>query len=90
MRKPLADYLTIPYPFSVEADPDGGFFVAFPALPGCMTQVERAEEIGPAANEIGVLWLETAYAQGLEVPAPAMPERTDAPLGVSRANRALP
>lgn len=70
MRKLPTDYLTIPYPFAVEPDPDGGFFVSFPDLHGCMTQVERAEEIGTAANEIRVLWLETAYAQGLEIPEP--------------------
>jgi predicted RNase H-like HicB family nuclease len=79
MRKPLTDYLAMPYSFTVELDADVGFFASYPDLRGRMTQVERAEEIGPAAEEIRVLWLETAYAHGLDFPEPAAPERHDAP-----------
>ena len=73
-RKPLADYLALEYPFQVIADPDGGYVVMFPDLPGCMTQVERLDEVGPMAEEVRRLWIETTYEQGLEIPLPSYPE----------------
>ena len=72
--KPLADYLAMQYPFKVVAESDGGYFIEFPDLPGCMTQVQRAEEIGPMAEEIRTLWLETEYKRGADIPAPSAPE----------------
>ena len=74
MRKPLYQYLSLTYPFNVVADPDGGYVIHFPDLPGCMTQIETLDEIGPMAREICGLWLETAYEQGLEIPLPSYPE----------------
>lgn len=62
------------YPFNVIADPDGGYVVVFPDLPGCMTQVERLDEIGPMVEEVRRLWIETAYDQGLMIPLPSYPE----------------
>ena len=67
---PLAFYLDQPYSFAVIPDPDGGYFIHYPDLPGCMTQVEESTEIGPAADEIRILWLETAYDQGLDISLP--------------------
>jgi|DewCreStandDraft_1066081.scaffolds.fasta_scaffold23411_2 predicted RNase H-like HicB family nuclease len=74
MRPPLDDYLAQRYPFQVIADPDGGYVIVFPDLPGCLTQVERLEEVPAAAEEARTLWIETAYAQGLEIPPPSYPE----------------
>lgn len=73
MRKPLSHYLSLRYPFTAVAETEGGYFVKFPDLPGCMTQVERPEEIGPMADEIRELWLETAYDHGAEIPLPSEP-----------------
>jgi predicted RNase H-like HicB family nuclease len=72
--KSLHEYLALQYPFNVIADPDGGYVLIFPDLPGCMTQVETSEEIGPVAREIRTLWIETAYEQGMEIPLPSYPE----------------
>lgn len=69
-RHPLDYYLNLEYPFTVVPD-DGSFFIEFPDLKGCMTQVEDASEIGAMAEEIRTLWLETAYEQGLPLPEPA-------------------
>ena len=88
MRKPLTEYLATSYPFSVETDPDVGYFISFPDLPGCMTQVERAEEIAAKADEIRTLWLETAYAQGLAIPEPTPVAGSTVPL-VLRFPRSL-
>ena len=73
-RKSLAAYLALEYPFSVIAEPDGGYVVTFPDLPGCMTQVEDIGEVGPVADEIRTLWIESAYENGLEIPPPSYPE----------------
>ena len=74
-RKPLGEYLALEYPFNVIADPDGGYVVSFPDLPGCMTQTDSLDQVGPLAEEVRTLWLETAYAQEeLEIPLPSYPE----------------
>lgn len=70
MRTSLADYLNINYPFNVQAEADGGFVIEFPDLPGCMTQIETADEIFDAAQEIRELWIETAYELGRNIPIP--------------------
>lgn len=70
MRPPLTFYLEQNYPYTVVPDPSGSFFVSYPDLPGCITQVETSEAIGPAAEEIRTLWLETAYDHEMEIPLP--------------------
>lgn len=70
----LPDYLGREYPFNVIADPDGGYVIVYPDLPGCMTQVESVEEIPAAANEIRELWIGTEYEDGHEIPPPSYPE----------------
>jgi antitoxin HicB len=68
--QPLSFYLEQTYPFAVTPDPDGGYFISYPDLPGCISQVDEPSEIGPAAEEIRVLWLETAHDQGADIPLP--------------------
>ncbi|HUF53255.1 MAG TPA: type II toxin-antitoxin system HicB family antitoxin [Dehalococcoidia bacterium] len=58
------------YSFRADADPDGRYVISFPDLPGCMTQVERVEEVGQAADEIRRLWITTEYEAGDVIPAP--------------------
>lgn len=75
-RRPLADYLAIPYRFNVIAGDPGerGYVIEFPDLPGCMTSIESLEELVPMANEIRELWIETEYECGAEIPEPSYPE----------------
>jgi len=53
--KTLQEYLDTTYPsYPVEPDPEGGFVVVFPDLPGCATVAETSEEIhlnGQCASE---------------------------------------
>jgi predicted RNase H-like HicB family nuclease len=73
-RLPLEHYLNLEYPYTVVPD-DGSFFIEFPDLPGCMTQVEDASEIGAMADEIRTLWLETTYYDNdLPIPVPVAAE----------------
>lgn len=66
-------YLALEYPYTVVPD-DGSFFVQYPDLPGCMTQVEAAADIPAMAQEIKELWLETALEEGFDIPEPVTPE----------------
>lgn len=70
-RKLLSHYLDLAYPFTVVKD-DEAFFVEFPDLPGCMTQVEDAADIAAMAEEIRILWIETEYERGATIPEPAI------------------
>lgn len=70
----LDTYLGMRYPFRVVADPEGGYVILFPDLPGCVTQVESLGEIPRMAHDVRVLWIETAYEEGLDIPLPSYPE----------------
>ena len=69
-RKPLDYYLGREYPFQVIASEDGGYVIRFPDLPGCITQAETPEEIGPMAEDARRVWIESAYADGEPIPEP--------------------
>jgi len=70
-KRPLSYYLGLAYPFRVEADPDGGYVISFPDLPGCLTQAETIAEIGLRAEEARTLWIETEYEAGEDIPPPS-------------------
>lgn len=70
----LQEALERQYRFDVIADPDGGYVVRFPDLPGCMTQIEDLSDLGIVADEIRTLWIEAAFDLGQEIPAPSYPE----------------
>ena len=70
----LDDYMALDYPIQLIADPDGGYTVVYPDLPGCLTQVETLDEVPAMAREARELWLEGVLASGQEVPLPSYPE----------------
>ena len=74
-RKPLEYYQKLEYPFNVFADPDGGYFIDFPDLPGCMTQVDNIDEIPYMVEDARMGWMETEYDHDEDIPLPSyMPE----------------
>lgn len=73
-RKPLEEYLALQYRFNVVADPDGGWAIEFPDLPGCLTQVDDPAEIGPMAEDARRSWIEAAYELGRDIPLPSYPD----------------
>jgi predicted RNase H-like HicB family nuclease len=77
--QPLSFFLNQRYSFTVTPDPDGGYFIAYPDLPGCMSQVEEPGKIGPAAEDIRILWIETAYDHGMTIPMPRFGPRSSMP-----------
>ncbi len=72
-RRPLSDFLAMQYPFNVLADPNGGYVIVFPDLPGCMTQVETLAELPDVAEDARRGWIETEYEQGHDIPLPSHP-----------------
>lgn len=72
MSKSLKYYLSLSYPYLVARQPEGGFFIQFPDLPGCMTEVVKESEIQAAADEIRTLWIETEFELGASIPEPAL------------------
>lgn len=72
-RMSLEEYLALEYPFNVIADPDGGYAIEYPDLPGCMTQAETLDEIIPMAEDARTGWIEVAFDRGIEIPLPSYP-----------------
>lgn len=69
-RKPLEYYLGLKYPVTLEASPEGGYFIEIEDLPGCYSQGETVEEALEMIEESRRLWLESAYEDGLDIPLP--------------------
>jgi len=57
-------------------DEDGGWIVECPSLPGCYSQGDTRDEAIANIKEAIELWIESALAEGEEVPA-------DQPLEIS-------
>ena len=70
----LQDYQALEYSFNVIADPDGGYVIEYPDLPGCLTQADTLDEIAPMAAEVRELWIEAAFENGITIPLPSYPE----------------
>ena len=68
--KPLSHYLSLQYPFEAQADPEGGYVLTFPDLPGCVTQTETVWEIPAMAEDARKGWLETEHQEGRPLPEP--------------------
>ena len=73
-RMSLDEYLALEYTFNVVADPDGGYVIIFPDLPGCLTQVDSLDEIPHMVDDVRRLWIETAYDHEFDIPLPSYPE----------------
>lgn len=69
-RHPLDFYLGLKYPVVIHPANEGGYVAEIQELEGCMTQGETAQEIMEAIDEARILWLETAYEAGQEIPLP--------------------
>ena len=69
--KTLNDYLTMNHHMEILEDKDeGGFVVAFPELPGCITCGETIEIAIQNALDAKKVWLEVAIEEGIEINEP--------------------
>jgi predicted RNase H-like HicB family nuclease len=69
-RKPLEYYLDLKYPVTLEAAPEGGYFIEIEDLPGCYSQGETVEEAVEMIEEARRLWIEVAYEDSQDIPLP--------------------
>lgn len=70
-RGSLEFYLDQKYPVTLYPDHDGGYVAEIKDLPGCMTQGETAEEALAEVEDVRILWIETAYEYGDNIPLPS-------------------
>ncbi len=68
--KTLKYYLRLRYPITIIEAPEGGYVVEIEDLPGCISQGDTIEEAMQMINVARRLWLESAYADNLDIPLP--------------------
>jgi predicted RNase H-like HicB family nuclease len=54
--------------YELREEPEGGFTISVPALPGCLSFGDTFEEAMTMIAEAMELWLEVAREEGLSVP----------------------
>jgi len=70
MKKDLNYYVNLLYKVCLYPDPEGGFAVEIPDLPGCISQGETVEEAYNMIQDAKLYWIKTALEVGVEVPEP--------------------
>jgi len=56
------------YRIALKKEPEGGYTVTVPALPGCITYGEDVEEAITMAEEVIELYIEELQSRGEEIP----------------------
>lgn len=69
----------VDHPFIVMPAEEGGYFILFPDLPGCMTQVEDLKDLPHMASDAWAGWISTCIQEGWPIPKP-----TDVPEALRR------
>jgi len=54
--------------YELREEPEGGFTISVPALPGCLSFGDTIEEALSMIAEAMTLWLEVAREQGFDIP----------------------
>lgn len=62
--------MNLPYTVDVKRSEDG-YFAKVVELPGCMTQAETFEELGPMIEDAMRGWIEVSLEHGDPIPEPA-------------------
>ena len=69
----VEEYLRLPYTIEVireEGEDYLGWFAHVAELPGCLTQADTFEELGPMIEDAMRAWIESALEDGQPVPEP--------------------
>ncbi len=67
----IDEYMKLPYKMEIVPDTDeGGFVVAFPELPGCITSGDTLSHALANANDAKMAWIEAALEEGVAIPEP--------------------
>lgn len=68
--KDVEYYMKLPYTIHLTPDPDGGYAIAIPLLPGCISQGENAQDAMNMIKDAQRQWIITALEDGIEIPEP--------------------
>ena len=60
--------------YELRPQPEGGYFITVPALPGCTSFGDTMDEAMTMIAEATELWLEVAREEGLPIPAQFEPD----------------
>jgi antitoxin HicB len=71
MAKAIEEYLNLPYQLIITPDDEGGYGVEVAELPGCVTYVQRWEDIPAMVREAMTSWIGSALKHNDPVPEPA-------------------
>jgi len=66
----LEYYMSLKYPFTLEQDEDGSYFIEYTDLPGCMTCGSTLEETLKMGEDAKKCWFESALEDGAFIPEP--------------------
>lgn len=64
----MQSYNTLSYRILLREEPEGGYTVTVPTLPGCITYGETIHEAIAMAHEAIALYLESLRAHGEDIP----------------------
>jgi len=70
MTKDINYYMKLPYSVVLYPSPEGGYAAEIPDLPGCISQGQDKEEVFDMIEDAKHSWLESALADGIEIPEP--------------------
>lgn len=79
----------LPYPFVAYPDPDGGYSIAFPDLPGVTTVADDLATIPDAVRDMLAFTFDGDEEDGRLVPAPAATFPEDGVVSLFGATRSL-
>jgi predicted RNase H-like HicB family nuclease len=68
--KDLQYYMGLKYPFFLEQDDDGSYFIEYPDLPGCMTCGMTVEEVLKMGEDAKKCWISSALQDHAFIPEP--------------------
>ena len=72
----LSDYMKLKYPFEIIPDEyEGGYAIAYPDLPGCLSCGETIEETIRNGEEARLAWISAELEEGHEIPLPNSTEK---------------
>jgi antitoxin HicB len=74
MNKTIDYYMGLPYSITLHPSPEGGYAVAIPELPGCITQADTAAEALTLIEDAKKCWLESCIEDNVEIPEPTSDE----------------
>jgi predicted RNase H-like HicB family nuclease len=68
--KNIEYYIGLKYPFVLEKDEDGSYFIEYPDLPGCMTCGATVEEVLKMGEDAKRCWISSALQDNEFIPEP--------------------